>query len=189
MEKQSMAHITQKCPPPPSPLLQPTSTQRLIPPSSKQYAAVCWENITDDQKEISSRPDALSRQRWCSAIQIMWMHRWAHCLIMFLFCIFQAAGSPLQLGVAISDSNFVNLDLSTVCHSGWLCVWTFMKLCLASAHNHVSRRVQRSVSKQQINYNMNILRVSETTEPKVHGQLLWWMMHAQKVNCFLFFAV
>lgn len=37
------------------------------------------------------------------------------CLISYMFCIFQAAGSPVQLDVAISDSNCVNLDLSTVC--------------------------------------------------------------------------
>ena len=51
MEKQSAAHITQKCPPPPQ---QPTGTQSLIPPSSKQYAAVCCRILLMTKKKSSA---------------------------------------------------------------------------------------------------------------------------------------
>ena len=106
-KKQSMAHITQNAPPPPP--QQPTSTQSLIPPSSEQYAAVCWENITDDHKEIISGPAALPQSSGYTAVEIMWMHR---CLILCLLYIFWAAVTPIQLDFVMSDfNNSINLDL------------------------------------------------------------------------------
>lgn len=80
-----------KMPPPPQ---QPTSTQSLIPRSSKQYAAVCWENITNGRKRNHQQAGCTcqsSGNPGGPAVEPMWMHHWSHCLIVYLFSLFGAA--------------------------------------------------------------------------------------------------
>lgn len=59
------------------------------------------------------------RQQRCPVVQIMWMHCWACCLIIYLFCM------VLQLDFLMSDFSNLNLDLCSaelrtdLC----LCIW------------------------------------------------------------------
>lgn len=68
MEKQSMAHITQKCP-----LLCGGSigTQSLIPPSSKQYAAVYAVKMCHMTREPALRPSCWALWLWCGQISFL----------------------------------------------------------------------------------------------------------------------
>lgn len=115
MEKQSMAHITQNAPPPippPPSTTQPTGKQSLIPPSSKQYAAVCWENIADDRKRNHQRAS-----RTCHSLEAT-LVRSDHVeappgrrLIMRLFYEPCAEGSSLLPNFVMWDLSDLNLDL------------------------------------------------------------------------------
>lgn len=139
-------------PPPPQ---QPTSTQSLIPPSSKQYAPVCCENITNDQKEIISRPVAHAILQATPEALLLSpcgyiTGRTVSACICFLH--FELQRPSIQLGYVTSDfNNPVNLDLFSaeerrrrdLYHSVCRCVWISRLLhpfYLPVTHERVSTR-------------------------------------------------
>lgn len=150
--KSSQWPISHKMPPPPQ---QPTSTQSLIPPSSKQYAPVCCENITNDQKEIISGLVAhASLQATPEALLLSLCGYTTGCTVSACICFlqFELQRPSIQLDYVTSDfNNPVNLDLfcaeerrrRDLYHSVCQCVWISRLLhpfYLPVTHERVSTR-------------------------------------------------